>query len=220
MKTKCPNDEILGDYMEGSLSDEGRLELEKHLGDCDLCLEGIMVARKLVRGGDPLELEPVPDRVTRAAVRLVSNRKPSGWNFLKEEMIRSVSHAHEWISNQLNTWKQPELSPIRSTRQIISKDLVQIRKMFEEIDTEIEIEKTGEDYSHIRVTLIGNINGEQGVRVTLKTGDREVSSHLLDGGRVVFEDIPFGHYSLVFGRDGSGLGTYHFEIKETPHGRR
>ena len=34
----------------------------------------------------------------------------------------------------------------------------------------------------------------------------------------MFEDIPFGRYEIVFSTNGSELGTYTFEIRESRHG--
>jgi hypothetical protein len=89
---------------------------------------------------------------------------------------------------------------------------------FKGIQTEIEIEKTGSNRAHIRVKLHEAGKQPEGVRVTLKAGEREIASYPFDGGYVLFEDIPFGHYSISLDKDGFQFGTYLFEIKETLHG--
>ena len=85
---------------------------------------------------------------------------------------------------------------------------------------EIEIEKRGENKALIRVKPAAGISHKEDVRVTLKKGNREISSGLLNRGHVVFEDIPFGHYSIISSRDGVILGEYLFKIKETHYGGR
>jgi len=45
-----------------------------------------------------------------------------------------------------------------------------------------------------------------------------ISSQLLSGGYALFEDIPFGRCEIVFSANGSELGTYTFEIRESCHG--
>jgi hypothetical protein len=102
----------------------------------------------------------------------------------------------------------------------VPKDLVLLKKTFEDVETEIEIEKVGENKALIRVRLLLADFTSQKVRVTLKKNDREIASHLAEEAYVLFEDIPFGHYSLTFARDGLTLWTYFFEIKETSHDRR
>ena len=80
-------------------------------------------------------------------------------------------------------------------------------------------EKAGKDKANIRVRLAESSKHKRGIRVTLKKGEREVQSHLINGGYVLFEDTPFGHYSLLFSKDGVKLGSYLFEIKESQDGR-
>jgi len=53
-------------------------------------------------------------------------------------------------------------------------------------------------------------------RATLKRGRREIGSYPVSEGYVVIEDIDFGRYNLLFSRNGTEMGRYHFEIRETP----
>jgi hypothetical protein len=101
---------------------------------------------------------------------------------------------------------------------VASEDRVCIKVSFRDIKTEIEIEKAGEDKAHIRVKPDLAARDVEGIRVTLKKGDREVASYPLEGAYVLFEDIPFGHYSISLAKNGVLLGTYLFEIKDSGHG--
>jgi hypothetical protein len=101
----------------------------------------------------------------------------------------------------------------------VYKDLVRLRKTFGGMEMEIEIEKTGENKALIRVKPAGESHREE-IRLTLRKGSREISSGLLSRGHVVFEDIPFGRYSIISSRDGVILGEYLFKIKETHYGGR
>ena len=65
------------------------------------------------------------------------------------------------------------------------------------------------------MSIIVKGNRGNGIRVTLKKGERELCSSLFSGGRVLFEDISFGPYTLIFARNGASLGAYPFEIKES-----
>jgi hypothetical protein len=113
-----------------------------------------------------------------------------------------------------------ELAPIRGSKTRLGKDLIHLSKTFKDLEVEIDIEKTGEDKANIRVALPASQKDEKTVRATLKRGDREVSSSLLNKAYVLFEDVPFGHYNLSFSREGVELGVYSFEIRENHHGRR
>ena len=222
MKTKCPNEEILSDYMEGRISEKKRHKLEAHLSDCDQCLEQFVTVKNLVRGGEHVELEPVPEQVTLSAVRLVTGEKLTQKASFKEWVSRPVKDLYFKVADFLThgLLGEPQPVPIRGSKKIISEDLIHLRKTFKKIDTEIEIEKTTDQKAHIRVRMHKDAGQRKGVRVTLKRGEREISSYLLNSGYVLFEDIPFGHYSLVFILKGESLGTYPFEIKESINGRK
>lgn len=104
--------------------------------------------------------------------------------------------------------------------ETVSEDCVRVRKKFKDTDTEIEIEKAGENKAHIRVRLMGDEKANPRIRVTLKKGEREISSLLLDENHALFENIFFDHYHLVFLKNGMEIGTYSFGLTETAHGRR
>ena len=222
MKRACPTDEILADYLQGRLSEKMGSEMEKHLSDCTICLEELVIANSLFQGGDLPQLDAVPAEVTETAVRLVQDLDSTVSDSLSEKFERAIKTLPTRISDFLNhkTWAELQTQPIRSSKRTVAKDLVLLKKTFKDIETEIEIEKMGENRAHIRVKLLLADTTNQTIRVTLKKGDREIASHLAEGVQVLFEDIPFGHYSLTFARDGVTLGICQFEIRETNSGRR
>lgn len=212
MKTKCPGEETVADYLEGRLSAQLRLRLENHMAECDRCLELLGIGRAITRGGQPLETTPVPAHVTQSAVNLVKkSRQP-----VVKRLQRSVSDILSRISDPA-LWGLPALAPVRGQRSG-DDERVQIQRHFKEIDTQIEIEKIGRNKATIRVFLVKDRAGERNVRVTLMRGRREVSSDLPTSGPVVFENIPFDNYRIVFLRAGRSLGTYPFELKEAING--
>ena len=220
MKRACPTEEMLADYLEDRLSEKQGSEMEKHFLDCDTCLEDLALAQSLFQDSHLNELASVPAEVTDAAVRLVLSQKPFVSESLPERIERALKDLPTKVSEFLNhrTWGELQPQPVRGPKRKVAKDLVLLKKTFQDVETEIEIEKIGENKAHIWVRLLLDDTISQTIRVTLKKGDREVSSYLAEQAHVVFEDIPFGRYSLTIARDGSTLGTYHFEIKETQSG--
>ncbi len=209
---------MLADYLEGRLSPKDRTDMERHLAECPTCLEELIVTSNIVRGGEYSELESVPIKVTQEAMRLLKRESPpASCISLLEKSRKSIRGIYNRLSVYLKTafLGQWELAPIRGSRRVVSEDLIHIRKTFKEIETEIEIEKTGERRAYIRVSLSPRVSKGKGVRATLIRGEREVSSLPLTENPAVFEEIPFGHYRLNFSRNGVNLGTYLFEIKES-----
>jgi hypothetical protein len=185
-------------------------------------LEELVIANSLFQGGDLPQLDPVPAEITETAVRLIQNLDATVSDSLSEKLERAIKTLPNRISDFLNHTTGAELQPqpIRGSKKILTKNLVLLEKTFKDMETEIEIEKMGENRAHIRVRPLLDDTTSQMIRVTLKKGDREIASHLVEEGQVLFEDIPFGHYSLTFARDGVTLGICQFEIKETNGGRR
>lgn len=224
MKTRCPDEERLADYLEGRLSEKEKSQVEEHLAWCDICLEGLAVTSRLMQDRDQFELDPVSNEVTEAAVRSVTSRTAITQDSLMEKLKGSVSNIGSAISEVLCPKQGGQPALVRGSKTVVSDDFVCLNVSFEEIETEIEIEKTGNSSAHIRVKphKAGKYRGI--LRITLKQGKREVASYLLDGLYVLFEDIPFGHYSISLAKKGVSLGTYIFEVKgshrKTGRGRR
>jgi hypothetical protein len=224
MKTTCPDEETLVDYLEGRLSDADRAEVEEHISRCEICLENLLVARNLLKDSNLSALESVPLQVTDAAVRLVTRRGRLSYAITKqkqkaETMLRVLRSG---VSNlfTLEPWGKFAFAPTRGSKKMAAKDSMHVKKTFKDILVDIEIEKTGDEKALIRVTLPENTKNKKGIRVTLKRGEREISSNLAGEGYVLFEDIPFGTYGITFERDGTNLGIYFFEFKEKDFKRK
>jgi len=218
MKTACPTDEMLADYIDGRLSEEERSQVEEHLSVCNDCLEELVVANSLVRGGVRVHTDQAPVEVTERAVRLVQKSNPALSGSLSQRLRRFIEAFRSTVSHYWG-WKEWRLEPIRGSKIRVAEDVIFLRKTFRDLEAEIEVEKTAENKASIHVRLHQHGNGKI-TRVTLMRGEREISSYLANGASVLFEDIPFGHYNLTFTVDGTMLGRYHFEVREAGHGRR
>ena len=218
MKRNHTEEEVLVDYLEGRLSNRERWEVERHLAECDACLEEAVVTRKFIQSVTLHKLDPVPEQVTRRAVEAVMA--------LKDNSL--LERASEQISLLVSRWSKvlaeslprrgPSLAPVRGSKTVIADDLILLKKSFSDLDVEIEIEKIDQQKASILVKLSKDDLPAKPIRVTLFKNGREISSYLFTGLTALFEDIPFGHYTLVFSRDGQRVGEYPFEIKETRHG--
>jgi hypothetical protein len=112
------------------------------------------------------------------------------------------------------------LLTVRSFKRKIVENLVSLRVPFRDIETKVEIKKTGKAKACIKVDLPEATKSEKTLRITLKKNDREIASYLSDGNCILFENIPFDHYSIVLVEDDAKIGEYFFEIRETDHGKK
>ena len=222
MKKPCPDEEKLAEYLEGHLPEEDRLVIEEHLSECRICLEGIIVTNNLIRRKKRLELTSVPAEVTESAVRLVTGRNSMFSGILTKKLEETFKNIGLKIADVLGlySWGKYHPAPIRSSKRAMSENFVSMGVPFKNIKTEIEIEKTEDSKANIRVVLPKANKPIKLIRITLEKGNREVTSYLLDGDYVLFEDIPFGRYGISLAEDGIKLGTYLFEINGNHHDRK
>jgi len=222
MKSTCPDEETLAAYVDGLLPEHLKTDVESHLSLCDTCLEEFTLTNRMLRGGDPAsEACTPPLSTTQSAVHLVARQNARSTRSLTEKVRDILDALHRRLVEplRLNGLRSAPVA-VRSQENALTADLFRVKKHFKGIDTDIEIEKTGKNIAHIRIRVSDENESGNGIRVTLKRGDRELCSSLISGGHVLFEDISFGPCKLIFDRDGASLGAYLFNIKESPNGKK
>ena len=222
MEQKCPDEETLAAYMEGLLPEDQRSRIEAHISSCNRCFEEFELTTGMVRGEPLANAEKAPLEVTQSALRLVNSQNPVPGSLVLGKIRHSLSILNARLLHlvRLSMRSDWQLAPIRGSKEALSQDLFHIQKGFKDFDTDIEIEKIGENTAHIRISISNQNGSGEGIRATLKRGDRELCSALFSHGSALFEDISFGPCKLIFERDGMSLGIYSFDIKETRHEKR
>jgi hypothetical protein len=187
-----------------------------------MCLEELVIANNIVESKELYELEMPPASVTDAAVKLVTDRNSLPFSVLFDSFNTFFSKLGHYIMNLIRIWPWRRWNPatIRGFKVAASEYYACFEVSFKDIKTEIEVEKTGIDRAKIRLRVNNPIKNPKRLRINLDNGGREMASYLLDGTDVVFEDIPFGRYSVALAEDNVTIGTYSFEIKESYHGRK
>jgi len=222
MASKCPPQEMLSDYLENRIPDGKKPMIEKHISDCEICMDTIVIARQVLRDEDANRVESVPREVTEAAVNLVRYPPLSVPLPGRAKVIgRSIGDLLRRLSDVFSpsAWRKLAYAPLRGSRAVIADDLIRVRRDFDGIDVEIEVEKTGKSKADIRVESRTAIANTVSIRVTLKRNEREISSHLLAAAEpALFEDVPFGQYALVFMENRVEKGAYLFQITDTGGG--
>ncbi len=216
MPILCPDEETLIDFLENRLTDRQRARIENHLTDCSDCRDQVGTWVELVQGDLLSTAAPVPPAVTRKAVNAVAQLVP--------ESIprRLLDRTRRWVTQGMAVIEQWTISgaaqpvALRGENATVSEHIVRRRKTFDGLDLSIEIEKCGDNQALIRVVGAEERPLAASIRVVLCKAQREVASMLLDDPPVVFEEIPFGSYALVFIRNGVKLGEYLFELAEAP----
>jgi hypothetical protein len=216
MKRDCKYQTWLPDYIEGTLDKAVTDTLEAHLADCSVCLDTATLLTVLRRQDEGLDPDPVPPELTLFTLASVHARAKGDNTPLKRLAMKAQAMVHLALGSLRTLFEGPlKLSSARGLDTDVNGDLVRVKRSFKGRTVEIEIEKTGPRTDLIRILLPDPSPRWRKARVTLKRGRREIGSYPLDEGYVVIEDIDFGRYNLLFSLNGTEMGRYHFEIRET-----
>lgn len=212
-------EEILVDYLEGRLSAKERAKVERHLSKCDNCLSELMLEGEMIQAEQNLsKFESVPDHLTKITIEKINRLIDDTFFERISKFVRTILIRGPVALRTLFPSRKVGLAPVRGTKTVIDDNLILLKKSFVELDIEIEMDKIMPGKVSIKVMLANDFEDIKPVRATLIKNGREVSSYLVRGTKALFENIPFGHYTLVISIDGAEKGKYSFEIKESRHG--
>ncbi|MEI6126892.1 MAG: zf-HC2 domain-containing protein [Pseudomonadota bacterium] len=211
----CPAEEILCAYIHDALAPEERDDVERHLSRCEKCLHTALITARLGEESyEPGEAD-VPEQVRQRALALVPAQKIFSSGRIAKQTSKRAASFFAGLADLFSS-KSPEYVYIRGSKKVISKNLVVLEKIFNDIKLEIEIEKTGTRAADIKVLTTDPKGGAlfQGLRITIGEGSRELASYVASGGKVLFEGIAFGEYRLIAWRNNDKLGEVRLTIKE------
>jgi hypothetical protein len=212
MRNQCPNDETLADYLEGRLSGSQQARIESHLATCSNCREQVGIYLKLVYPDMSEQFSTAPKHVTDSAVDLVAGLAKDQRSRPRFEGVRRWAAKKIALLEQLAPSNGLRPVAVRSADTVVSERRISRKKKFKELNVTIEIERSSGDLALIRVVAAEQPTPDHPIRVTLLKSDREITSMMLEDASLVFEDIAFGAYALVFIRSGAVIGKYCFEI--------
>ena len=213
----CLSDEHLIDYIEGRLTSNQRRQVEFHLSLCDQCLEYTYICRRIGSAVFISDASIAPSALTKRVSREISRLDKGSLFDRLAGRARAIYLQWKRCLEQNNRLGFAPLAPIRGNKTQLADWLVLLQKTFPDIETEISVEKIDHQLANIIVS-IGKANPKKvPVRVTLMSEGREVASYLIEKGDAQFESVKFGHYALLFTSNGTLIGRYYFQIKESGH---
>lgn len=206
-----PDEETLVCFLENRLSPEQSHSIKEHLISCDGCAQVFALQLKL----EPTEVKVVPQELVARVKNLVTSCKntPVLEIFLqvKERLLEILNTTGDVLVGQ-------ELvpAPVLRSRQIKEfRDEVTILKNFEDIRVEIKIEnKPGKTFNLIvLVKEKKTLKVIKDLRVTLIKDDIELESYLTDSGKVIFEHVLLGRYTVEISSVEKRLASILLDIK-------
>lgn len=206
-----PDEEEMVCFREGKLSLDESDRIKTHLISCAACAEALMMQISLKEAPE----REVPEELLRGARNLVSEGQKAS---ILEIYLRLKENFLELISTTGDILVGQELlpAPVLRSRQIKDfKDEITILKDFQNIRVEIKIEnKAGEAFDlAVLVKEKDTQKTLKDLRITLLKDGLELESSLSDSGRVVFEHVLLGRYTVEISSPENKLAAVLLEIK-------
>jgi hypothetical protein len=206
-----PDEEALACFLEGRLSDKENEQIKAHIISCDDCSRALAVQ---LRMGE-IEIKDVPEELLKSIKDLaaISIAIP-----ILEIILRIKEKVMEILSTTGDVLVGQELvpAPVLRSRQIKDfKDEVTILKDFQDIRVETKIEnKQGQAFS-LSVTVKEKDSQKimKDLRVTLIKDDVELESYLTDSGKVTFEHVLLGKYTVEVANIENKIASILLDIK-------
>lgn len=206
-----PDEETLVCFLENKLSGQEYERIKTHLVSCDRCSEIVATQLKL----KTIEIKELPQELLTRVKELVKQEDKISvleiYLKLKEKVLEIVNTTGDVLVGQ-------ELvpAPILRSRKIKDfKDEVTILKDFKDIRVEVKIEnKLGRSFSlMVVVKEKASQRIMKDLRVTLVKDDLELESYLTDSGKVTFEHVLLGKYTVEISTVESNLASILLDIK-------
>jgi hypothetical protein len=189
-----PDEEDFIGLIQNQLSGRETTRIKEHILSCDACSQILAATIKLQ---SVQELEP-PEKLLDDS-RVLINKA------LSSRILEIILLAKEKMLNIINTSGDvlvgQELIPaavLRSRKISDFKDEVTILKDFGDIRVEVKITAKENNNFDLKVVLKNKQSQEiiKDLRVSLIKGDLELESYLAESGKVVFEHVLYGKYTV------------------------
>lgn len=210
-KKRCFSEFELGAYMEGRLSQEERDALDERLAACTSCWNEFVAINRAIIQKDELADENVPEYLITRAVGMFPEK-----HGLFDLVVNIVKDSVKLLSCSEGFHLSPPL-PAAAVRgsKAMRPEMIVLKKSFQEIDVELDIEKVAGDQCNIRVA-VNDVKAKvltDTLRVELISKGRELVSSLIEDGETVMEDIGTGHYVIKIHKKGKVFGEIALKIK-------
>jgi len=206
-----PDEETFACFLAGRLPPKETERIRAHLIGCQRCAEVFAVSSKL----EVVENQLAPEQLVQEAKRLIEEQD-------KLSILEICLKFKEKVLEILNTTGDilvgQELVPapvLRSRKAKDFKDEVTILKDFKDIRVEVKIENKGRQAFDLTVLVKEKESQKviKDLRVTLLRDDLELESYLNDPGKVIFENVLLGKYTVEISTLESKLASVLLEIK-------
>lgn len=166
---RCPDEEVLADYLDGTLPEQKRSGIETHLADCSLCLDLLAAA---YRSTQDVERAGAPQHAIDRAMGLVAGK--AGENFL-DLVVRFVRDSLELVRTS-GEWMTPLVTApagVRGRSAPAETGIIRAGKQMGRFSVAVEVEKVDQRLCQVSVEVKEEDRPADDIRVSLASGGRE-----------------------------------------------
>lgn len=210
-KNKCLSEIEVGAYMDGTLSPEKREEVERHFVDCSRCWNEFIALQRILTKEKQFDQEDAPERVIMKVVNMFPQKRS-----ILDIVLKLAGEAAEVIRHSAD-FSMVELLPATAVRggKKLSPGTVVLKRSFDEINVELNIEKIQDNLCSI-VVMVDDPAAEEGkdiFSVELISRERVLFSSRIKEGEAVLEDVSTGLYTIKILKRGRSLGEIAIKIQ-------
>jgi len=193
--TTHPDEEVLACFLEGKLVDKERNNVQTHLFACERCAEIVAVGLKVQSDA----LDDIPEQVLTQAKGLMSTENKES---LLEIFLRLKERTLEVVKVTGDILMGQELipAPVLRSRNIRDfKDEITVLKDFNDIRMQVRVESKREGSFSLYITVSEKTTQKaiKDLRITLLKGEVELESYVAESGKVCFENVAVGNYTIA-----------------------
>lgn len=207
-----PDEEDLACFLDGRLSEDEQERIKAHILHCDTCTEAVALSLEI----DPPEAARLPEELL-SRVKELGAAQSDAISVL-EIILRLKEKVLEVINTTGDVLVGQELvpAPVLRSRAIRNfKDEINILKNFQDIRVEVKIEQRGRGIFGLTVVIKDKLSQKvvKDLRVTLIRDGVELESYIGDSGKVIFEHVLLGKYTVEICAVDSRLASILLEVK-------
>jgi hypothetical protein len=208
-----PDEEGLACFLEDKLSASEKEQMKAHLISCDSCAEAFATHLRLT--SKTTQAGNAPEELLQWAKDLI---RPESKASVLDIILKFKEKTLEMLDTTGDILMGQELMPVpllRSRHIKDFKDEITILKDFEDIRVEVKIEnKGGQNFNlHLYAKEKKTQKVIKDLRITLIRDGVELESYHVDSGRVTFEHILLGKYTVEICQPGERLASVLLDIK-------
>jgi len=210
-KKKCLSEFEIGAYIDGNLPEEKRDDIEKHFADCNKCWDEFVEIQRVITLKSGLDPEEVPAGMLRKVVNMFPEKTS-----IFDVVLQFVQDAVEVVqsSADFSLLTPVPVAGFRGSEDAAPK-MVVLKRSFEEINVELDVEKISDDMCSIRIAVdeLASKGLADTLRVDLLSNGRELYSALFENGEALLEDMSTGSYSIKIHKQGKTYGEIALKIQ-------